>query len=299
MKIRNVVLLLTILITFSLIAACGGEQENNEPTPPPSKANNPPADNKVNEPPEENNDAPAEQEPEPVEQPPEEQEPEPKQPETPELTHYMNKNYILKPIHPEGESKVVLLTFDDGPKEAEMIDAMLETLEKHEAKAIFFLNGYRIEANPDLLVKLHEHGQIIGNHAWDHIQLPKETEATIDKQITDVQTIVEQHTGLRPKFFRPPHGAGNEYIRAKVKQEGMLYMTWSNGSEDWVKKYQTPEGVIGRVMEQLHPGSNILMHELPWTVEALDTLLTKLKDEGYSILDPRAIQLDYTEPTAG
>jgi peptidoglycan/xylan/chitin deacetylase (PgdA/CDA1 family) len=222
----------------------------------------------------------------------------PSAPAEPVKTHYMNKNYIFKPIDPDGEKKVVLLTFDDGPKDEAMIDRLLETLENHQAKAVFFLNGYRVEAKPELARKLHERGQVLGNHAWDHIVLTNESEETIDAQIMRVQDILTELTGTAPRFFRPPHGAGNDYIRKRVKEEGMLYMTWSNGSRDWEQGYQTPESVVEQVMQQLHPGSNILMHELPWTVEALDTLLTRLEEEGYSFLDPMAIDIDYTEPDA-
>lgn len=45
-------------------------------------------------------------------------------------------------------------------------------------------------------------------------------------------------------------------------------------------------------MKQLHGGSNILMHELPWTVKILDTLLTQLEEKGYSFVDPNAIELE-------
>lgn len=209
-------------------------------------------------------------------------------------TYYMTSSYRFKPIDPEDETKVVLLTFDDGPKEEDMIDQMLEVLEAHNAKAIFFLNGYRIEANPELAVKLFEAGHALGNHSWDHIALSKESEDKIDEQIESVQNIIEELTGETPRFFRPPFAAGNDYVKNKAKDEGMLYMTWSNGSEDWVKKYQNPEGVIGRVMEQLHPGANILMHELPWTVEALDKLLVSIEAEGYTFLNPHMIDIDYT-----
>lgn len=78
-----------------------------------------------------------------------------------------------------------------------------------------------------------------------------------------------------------------------MKKNGMLYMTWSNGSLDWDKSTKNkPEKVIQNVLDQLNPGSNILMHELPWTVEALDELLTKLEKKGYSFVDPRAIELE-------
>jgi peptidoglycan/xylan/chitin deacetylase (PgdA/CDA1 family) len=68
-------------------------------------------------------------------------------------------------------------------------------------------------------------------------------------------------------------------------------MTWSNGSLDWESKNKNkPEAVVSNVLEQLHPGSNILMHEHPWTVEALDTLLTKLEAKGYGFVDPQLIE---------
>ncbi len=179
-----------------------------------------------------------------------------------------------------------------------MVSQLIEVLDKHQAKAIFFVNGYRVEQNTELLTQLHEAGQIIGNHSWDHINLKELSEEEIKQQIGDVQKKVEELTGNRPEFFRPPFGAANDTVKQYVADENMLFMTWSNGSEDWVKAYQTPEGVTGRVLEQLAPGSNILMHELPWTVEALDGLLTKISEEGYSFIDPRAIEIVHEEPEA-
>lgn len=69
-------------------------------------------------------------------------------------------------------------------------------------------------------------------------------------------------------------------------------MTWSNGSKDWEMTYKknSPEEVIQNVLNQLHDGSNILMHELPWTDKALDDLLTKMEQQQYSFVDPNAIE---------
>ena len=69
-------------------------------------------------------------------------------------------------------------------------------------------------------------------------------------------------------------------------------MTWSNGSKDWESSTRDkPDEVIRNVMEQLHPGANILMHELAWTADALDELLQRLQDKGYSFIDPDRIKL--------
>ncbi|GAB6990336.1 polysaccharide deacetylase family protein [Paenibacillus pini] len=212
-----------------------------------------------------------------------------------EKKYHMNKVYNIVPNDEGTAKKVVLLTFDDGPKKAEMINSLIDTLDKHHAKAIFFVNGYRVKENPDLLKLIHDRDQIIGNHSWDHISLRKEPEAKVKKQIEDVQNIVKDTIGETPVFFRPPFGEGGDVGKKIAKENGLLYMTWSNGSLDWTLKSKgtdNPNKVISNVLDQLHAGSNILMHELPWTVEALDTLLTKLEGKGYSFVDPRSIELE-------
>ncbi len=205
------------------------------------------------------------------------------------IEYHMNANYDIVPNEgTDVPKKVVLLTFDDGPKEADMINSLIDTLDKHNAKAIFFVNGYRVKANPDLLKLIHDRGGIIGNHSYDHIILKKESDAEIKKQMEDTQAIVEETIGEAPHFFRPPNGAGNDYTRVVAADNNMLHMNWSVGSLDWVNQDDS-QAVIDNVFDQLHSGSNILMHELPWTVEALDDLLTQLEAKGYSFVDPRAI----------
>ncbi|MDO3409589.1 polysaccharide deacetylase family protein [Saccharibacillus sp. CPCC 101409] len=205
------------------------------------------------------------------------------------ILYHMNGNYDIVPNdESKAPKKVVLLTFDDGPKEAKMINSMFDTLDKHNAKAIFFVNGYRVKAHPELLKLIQERGGIVGNHSYDHILLNKQDNATIKKQMEDVQTIVEETIGEKPKFFRAPNAAGNDYVHQIAKENDMLYMTWSVGSLDWVN-LNDPQAVIDNIFDQLHSGSNILMHELPWTVETLDNLLTKLEAKGYSFVDPRSI----------
>lgn len=210
------------------------------------------------------------------------------------VLYHMNKNYDIKPNEESTNKKIVLLTFDDGPKEAKTINAIFDTLEKHHAKAIFFVNGYRIKEHPDLLKLIQQRGGFIGNHSWDHIVLKDRPYAEVKKQIEDVQRIVKEVTGETPVFFRPPHGAGGDVGRKVAAENGLLYMTWSNGSLDWTmsEKEENKTGkIVKNVTSQLHSGSNILMHELPWTTEALDTLLTTLEGKGYSFVDPRSIEL--------
>ncbi|WP_326998777.1 polysaccharide deacetylase family protein [Cohnella kolymensis] len=206
--------------------------------------------------------------------------------------------YRIVPIDKaKNASKVVLLTFDDGPKDKLTLTLLLDTLDKHNAKAIFFVNGYRVKAHPELLKEIDNRKQVIGNHSWDHINLKKEKPAKIKQQLESVQTIVKEVTGKTPVFFRPPFGSANASVHQIAKDNSMLFMTWSNGSLDWdlgrkVKDSDKPKAVIKNVMEQLHDGSNILMHELPWTAAAMDELLTALENKGYSFVDPNSIDLE-------
>lgn len=97
----------------------------------------------------------------------------------------------------------MLLTFDDGPKDAEMINPLMDVLDKHQAKAIFFVNGYRVKAHPELLELIHNRGGIIGNHSWDHIVLKDKSYTEVKKQIEDVQNAVKEIIGEAPQFSVP------------------------------------------------------------------------------------------------
>ncbi|REK59170.1 MAG: xylanase deacetylase [Thermobacillus sp.] len=212
----------------------------------------------------------------------------------------MNGAYRFEPIDETAASKVVLLTFDDGPKDRAILEQMLDALDNHQAKAVFFVNGYRAVKQPELLELIHERGHMIGNHSWDHIDLKKENEETVRDQIGRVQQLVEETIGEAPKMFRPPFGSGGEYVRGIALEFGLLFTTWSNGSLDWDSSTKNkPDAVIQNVLDQLHPGANILMHELPWTAEALDELLGKIEEAGYGFLDPALIEIPDPDLTNG
>jgi len=212
----------------------------------------------------------------------------------------MNGAYRFVPIDDEAPKNVVLLTFDDGPKDREVLERMLDALDSHNAKAVFFVNGYRAVKQPELLELIHERGHTIGNHSWDHIDLKALEEDAVRDQIGRVQRLVEETIGTAPKLFRPPYGSGGAYVKGIAEEFGLLFTTWSNGSLDWDSSAKNkPDVVIGNVLDQLHPGANILMHELPWTADALDELLGKIEEEGYGFLDPALIEIPVPDAADG
>jgi hypothetical protein len=70
-------------------------------------------------------------------------------PETVQKLYHMNKNYFIVPNDPDKTDKhVVLLTFDDGPKKKEWIESIINTLNNHHTKAIFFRNRQYYQGTP-------------------------------------------------------------------------------------------------------------------------------------------------------
>ena len=67
------------------------------------------------------------------------------------------------------ESRVdkVLFTFDDGPNPA-TTPIILDKLNEHSIKAVFFCVGENVERYPELSKQIVDEGHLIGNHTQTH-----------------------------------------------------------------------------------------------------------------------------------
>jgi len=61
------------------------------------------------------------------------------------------------------DKKIVYLTFDAG-YEAGYTDKILEILKQNEVTATFFITGHYLNTQPNLIKKMIDNGNIIGNH---------------------------------------------------------------------------------------------------------------------------------------
>ena len=187
-----------------------------------------------------------------------------------------------------NKEKVILLTIDDGP--STRTRDMIAVLKKHNAKAIFFINGMHDKNNPEVITETAKEGFAVGNHTWDHLNLKREKDnSKIIKEINKNSELIEKLTGSKPRFFRAPYGESNPYIRKLVKDDGMIFMDWSGAAMDWDKATKEQDVFISNVMKNIHSGSIILIHEHPWSLANLDALLTKLDTDGYKYVDPNNI----------
>ncbi|WP_134683267.1 polysaccharide deacetylase family protein [Brevibacillus migulae] len=206
-------------------------------------------------------------------------------------------NYLIaNEEHPE--EKVLLLTFDDGPT-GEATLSLLDTLDRHHAKSIWFVNGRQlatknkdghVEIIPEkakLLQEIHKRGHLIGNHAWSHENLRKLSPERQQEEVLSTNQVIEQIIGEKPRFFRPPFGAYTDTILQLCQAEGMSSINWSVGSLDWeASVYRKENGIAKQVLSTVHKGGNILFHDRVWTARELDHILTELSAEGYQYVLP-------------
>ncbi|WP_164984946.1 polysaccharide deacetylase family protein [Ammoniphilus sp. CFH 90114] len=221
-------------------------------------------------------------------------------PEAKAKYHVDTKHFMIHSSEESNNQKIALLTFDDGPK-GQVTMKILDTLDKYNAKSIWFVNGFNYgwdyKPSPQkeqqfnsLIQEIHNRGHIVANHTWEHGNLRKQSPEKQRKEITSMNELLENITGEKPRYFRPPFGAYSDIQKQVMKEENMQWMNWSVGSLDW--EYKDPEKVVDQVLSNMHNGANILMHDFPVTAEALDPLLKELTEQGYHFVLPTEVRID-------
>lgn len=209
----------------------------------------------------------------------------------PAASYQINQaNWAVEPFTNE-EEQVVLLTIDDAPDQHSV--EMAETLKKLEKQAIFFMNGHFLadESGKEKLKSIYELGFEIGNHTMNHANLSDLSADEQRREIVELNDLIEEVTGERPRFFRAPFGVNTETSAAVVEEEEMIAMNWTYGY-DWEADYQDAEALADIMVNTpyLTNGANLLMHDRQWTLEALPEIINGLEEEGFEFVDPAAIQ---------
>ena len=89
--------------------------------------------------------------------------------------------------------KKIALSFDCAWG-AEDFDSMMETLDKHNVKATFFMTGGFVSDNPECVKTLVEKGHEPGNHSEHHYDMATITAGEMKTEIMDVHKKVKELT---------------------------------------------------------------------------------------------------------
>ena len=171
---------------------------------------------------------------------------------------------------PEGQS--ILLTFDDGP-DPEVTPRVLDVLEKHGHRAIFFVIGSKAEAYPDLVREIVRRGHIVGNHTYTHS--PWNNFLGANQLIRDIgrtDDAIERACGVRPTLFRPPLGVSPHFLRRALRKTGHKVVGWDVRSLD--TRLEPQDVIMHRITRRLRVGSIVLLHDrLPGADELAERTL--------------------------
>lgn len=177
------------------------------------------------------------------------------------------------------QQKRVALTFDDGP-DPKVTTRILETLEKYDAKATFFMLGSRVEYYPEIARSVYEAGHELGNHSWTHPDLTKAQTDKVTNEINRTNEIIEDVTGQKPEIFRPPYGAFNDNV---LNITDLSMILWDVDTLDW--KHRNANELLTYVKQQTRDGSIILMHDIhPSTADGLNAVLAFLSENDYEFV---------------
>ena len=188
--------------------------------------------------------------------------------------------------------KTLVLTFDDGPH-PRYTDQILDILKKYGLKAVFFEVGRnlgpettdpsaKLAATAEVSQRILAQGSELGNHSYSHPVLSKMQEAGYTQEIETTNALLTSILKRPPVLFRPPYGATNDAIVAKIQTDKMQSILWNVDSEDWADP--VPNSIAQRVVQEVEKQGRgiILFHDIhKVTIEVLPTVIETLEKDGY------------------
>lgn len=184
----------------------------------------------------------------------------------------------------DTEEKKVALSFDAawGNEDTQEI---LSILKEHNIHVTFFMTGGWVESYPEDVKAILDAGHDLGNHSENHKNMSELSDEEKTEELMAVHRKVKELTGYDMFLFRPPYGDYDNGVINVAKDCEYYAIQWDVDSLDW--KNEGLDNIIETVTnhKNLGNGSIILCHNgAEYTAQALDTLITKLEEQGYEIV---------------
>jgi peptidoglycan/xylan/chitin deacetylase (PgdA/CDA1 family) len=176
---------------------------------------------------------------------------------------------------------MIALTFDNGP--SAYMPEFLDLLERYNVRATFCVIGNLVNTQSDTLLRAVSSGnEIIGN-SWNHRNLAKLTDDDVRVQIEKTADAIEEITGVRAPFFRPPYGQVSDTMRHISEELGFAMVNWSVDSHDW--RTMDVDEIVSAVMDYAYDGAIVMGHEVfGTTLEAFERIIPELMMRGFQIV---------------
>ncbi|KAI8608424.1 hypothetical protein BC830DRAFT_1155354 [Chytriomyces sp. MP71] len=129
-------------------------------------------------------------------------------------------------------TKVWGSSFDDGPSDS--TPKLLAYLAAKKIKLTFWVIGYNVLTNADILKQTYQSGHDIGIHTWSHPHLTQLSDDEVIAELVYGARSIYEVLGVWPRYFRPPYGDADGRVRKLAALVGLTSVTWSRDSQDWV-----------------------------------------------------------------
>lgn len=184
----------------------------------------------------------------------------------------------LKLIKGDPTSKLIALTFDDGPHLGWTFK-LLDILKQNRVRATFFVVGKMVDRYPDLLRAEVADGHQIANHTYHHLNLTNLSDDEVDQEYRMCDDAVFRATGLHMRYCRPPGGQYDHDVIKATERLGLTTVLWTDDPKDYAKP---GDSVLERRLNHIHNGSIILLHDgIQQTLDILPDLIKGLRKKGY------------------
>ena len=158
-----------------------------------------------------------------------------------------------------GQRRHVALTFDDGPDRVST-PRFLDLLADRGVTATFFLLGAYARSEPALVREMAAAGHELAVHGWEHDCVALLRPGRLSGQLARSREVVEDLTGRRVGYYRPPYGVMTAEGLYAAHRAGLETVLWSAWGVDWSRS-ATPESIVRTVDRSLRPGGTVLLHD--------------------------------------
>jgi peptidoglycan/xylan/chitin deacetylase (PgdA/CDA1 family) len=140
--------------------------------------------------------------------------------------------FFGKTVCRTNSPRKLAITFDDGPNPA-ITPKLLDLLDRHKAKATFFLIGKYVRECPELAKETIARGHAIGNHTETHPNLLLLSPTQVRVELRLCHDAIRNVLGGPPKWFRPPFGIRNPWVIPAARDLGYRTAMWTLIPGDW------------------------------------------------------------------
>ncbi len=179
--------------------------------------------------------------------------------------------------------RIAYLTFDDGPN-PDLTERITAILDRHDARATFFLVGAHAERHRSLVRLLVDAGHTVGNHTYSHVDGWRTKASELAEEMERTTGVLEDAAGRHISWMRPPYGRFTRPMRNWCRARGQTLTMWDVGTGDYLKRVDDRH-VLRHVEAYIRPGSVIVLHDNPCcagtTLRALGAVLERLTAQGW------------------